>query len=95
MISAVSLSSYLFALLHCMLRTIFLKQDWAYMSKGMTDLNCVFAKQASSNDAVTGRDTDSDQCLNPTTAWAKDWLSSDSASSSMGLGLALTAQDDV
>lgn len=64
----------------------------------MTDLNCVFEKQASSNDAVTGKDTDSDQCLNPTTAlqpWAKDWLSSDSASSSMDLGVALTAQDDV
>lgn len=37
------------------------------MSKGMTDLNCFFEKQASSNDAVMGKDTDSDQCLNPTT----------------------------
>lgn len=31
----------------------------------MTDLNCVFAKQASSNDVVMGKDTDSDQCLTP------------------------------
>lgn len=42
-----------------------LKQDWAYTSKGMTDLNCFFAKQASSNDVVMGKDTDSDQCLTP------------------------------